>query len=464
MSKISKRTIGLLAGVVIVALLAAVILLVQRTPAEGDGESSSSQSSSSVVLSPYAVEDVVSVEIKTVDEEYTVLVDENGDAYIEELEGYPRNESGLYSILADASEVTATQLVEENPSDLEKYGLDNPLAEAAVTYSDGSVFRLKVGDSTPSGSEMYVQTENGNVYLMQEMDVWGLISPMSEYVERRLIPPLESSSDVVESCKTLGLTKITFGGSLRETPIEITFDQESGTFYMVSPVRRKLGDEVASILGGVFGVYASHTVNLEPTEQDISDAGLDDPETVITLEYDGQTLEIRLDGRDKDLLSAMRSDVDILYDLDESGISFMRLQYQDFLPEEYIIDTQEEISSLEIAFGSETYTLVPGEEPTVNGEAVDAGLFDSFFTMALSARSEGERSQEVSGDPDMTLTANLTDQNRSPEVLQFYYDGSRSYDVDCNGSVTTYIKSSYVSKLQQALESLLGGEEFSTDW
>ena len=181
MSKISKRTIGLLAGVVIVALLAAVILLVQRTPAEGDGESSSSQSSSSVVLSPYAVEDVVSVEIKTVDEEYTVLVDENGDAYIEELEGYPRNESGLYSILADASEVTATQLVEENPSDLEKYGLDNPLAEAAVTYSDGSVFRLKVGDSTPSGSEMYVQTENGNVYLMQEMDVWGLISPMSEY-------------------------------------------------------------------------------------------------------------------------------------------------------------------------------------------------------------------------------------------------------------------------------------------
>ena len=95
---------------------------------------------------------------------------------------------------------------------------------------------------------------------------------------------------------------------------------------------------------------------------------------------------------------------------------------------------------------------------------MDAGLFDSFFTMALSARSEGKRSQEVSGEPDMTLTVNLTDQNRSPEVLQFYYDGSRSYDVDCNGSVTTYIKSSYVSKLQQALESLLSGEEFSTDW
>ncbi|MBC8571444.1 DUF4340 domain-containing protein [Zongyangia hominis] len=462
--KWNKKAVGLLAGLVVVAVLTVTAVFFLRTPAPGEEESGSSESGQSIVLSNQATENVVSVQIQVAYGDYTVQVDENGDAYIEELSGYPRNENGLYSVLADASNITAKQLVEENPGDVEKYGLKDPLSVATITYKDGSVFVLKVGDTAPQNRGVYVQTQDGNVYLMDEYNIYGLISPMTEYVERRLVPPLESSTEVVESCKTAGLKKITIGGALREQPIEITFDKESGTFYMVSPVKRRLSEEGIDKLGGIFGVYASHVVNLEPTAQDITAAGLDDPETLITLEYADQTLALRLDGKDKDLLSAMRSDVNILYDLDMSTISFMEYTYTDLLADAYIVDSQDEIASLEITLGGKTYTLVPGDAPTLNGAAVEAEPFAQMMEMALSARSEGERTQKVSGEPEMVMTVRLKDQAREPEVLKFYYDGVRSYDVDCNGSITSYIKASFVEKLGEALEALSKGESFSVSW
>lgn len=461
--KLNKKATGLVAGLAVVAVLVTAAVFLSRIPVPGE-EESSSQSGQSIVLSGQATEDVVSVEIEVDYGGYTVKVDENGDAYIEALEGYPRNENGLYSILADASNITATQLVEENPADTAKYGLEDPLSVATITYRDGSVFVLKVGDTAPNNKSVYVQTQDGTVYLMDEYNIYGLISPMTEYVERRLTPPLESSTEVVESCKSAGLEKITIGGTLRETPIEITFDKNSGTFMMTSPVKRRLGEEAVDKLGGIFGVYASHVVNLEPTAQDITGAGLNEPETLITLQYADQTLDIRLDGTEKELASAMRSDVDILYDLDAETVSFMQLQYTDLLADEYIVDSQDEIASVDIVLDGKTYALLPGDAPTVNGHSVSAETFAQLMELVLSARSEGNRSNAVSGEPAVTVTVRLKDTAREPEILKLYDDGIRSYDVDCNGSVTSYIKHSYVEKLGEALAAVLEGKSFSVSW
>jgi len=86
-----------------------------------------------------------------------------------------RKSDGLWKLLepvaadADQAEITSIanalpdleiqRVVDENPSDLKRYGLDMPRIEVGFRKKGRTDFqRLKIGDRTPTGNELYAQT------------------------------------------------------------------------------------------------------------------------------------------------------------------------------------------------------------------------------------------------------------------------------------------------------------------
>src|SRR5690606_10493649 len=62
--------------------------------------------------------------------------------------------SGLTMHLASLEE---QRLIDENPSDVQEFGLDNPRVEVAFK-AGGAEHRLLIGSRTPTGGDMYART------------------------------------------------------------------------------------------------------------------------------------------------------------------------------------------------------------------------------------------------------------------------------------------------------------------
>jgi len=90
------------------------------------------------------------VETKTVDRNVWVSV---------EPEGMNVRSSSIDSIAWNANTLKAQKVIEESPSDLSVYGLDNPV-KLTFIMNDGTRHVLLVGNETPTGGAYYAKKEN----------------------------------------------------------------------------------------------------------------------------------------------------------------------------------------------------------------------------------------------------------------------------------------------------------------
>ena len=72
------------------------------------------------------------------------------------------NTSKFRSMMFTLTSLTAVDFVEENPEDLAIYGLDTPQYQMELTFEDGKVINLYVGDNTPVDYYYYAMTDVGN--------------------------------------------------------------------------------------------------------------------------------------------------------------------------------------------------------------------------------------------------------------------------------------------------------------
>lgn len=66
------------------------------------------------------------------------------------------------------SNVYSDEVIEENPDDLSIYGLDDPKSKAELTFMDGEIVRLYIGNNTPSRTAYYMRKEGDSaVYTLR---------------------------------------------------------------------------------------------------------------------------------------------------------------------------------------------------------------------------------------------------------------------------------------------------------
>ena len=157
----NKKIRNLIIGGVVLVLLIGVLLLLKFLPQGGAEEEGSSSSESSYVSTAVQLfskdkDEIASIQVENETNGYTILRQAEGVYTIEDLEGFDQLTDKYSSIVSTYANVSATRLVEENPSDLSKYGLKSPSTTVTVTYKDGSKNVIYAGDALPTGDGRYV--------------------------------------------------------------------------------------------------------------------------------------------------------------------------------------------------------------------------------------------------------------------------------------------------------------------
>ncbi|MEC0228580.1 DUF4340 domain-containing protein [Paenibacillus alba] len=143
-------------------------------------------------------EDVQSLSVQT--EEQQVELARNGSGWdMKKPAAAPINANQADSWLDALGLVNSTKLVEDQPSDVAKYGLDKPVAAYEVQLKDGSKKGLKVGTALPIQGFSYVQVEGSPaVYQVSDQSLTGLSKAPVDFADTS---PFKFENDKVQSVK-----------------------------------------------------------------------------------------------------------------------------------------------------------------------------------------------------------------------------------------------------------------------
>lgn len=157
----NKKIIYLVFAIIILAALIAIYATGKNEPTE---DNNNTDTNAKIELKKS--DNVSQIEIKNQNGNYVITL--NDDKYA--VTGYENNsvsQSALKQIFNFVSDLSAEQLVEQNASDLSKYGLDKPTATANV--KSDSPFTFDIGNVTADNKYRYVRLDNSNdVYLMNK--------------------------------------------------------------------------------------------------------------------------------------------------------------------------------------------------------------------------------------------------------------------------------------------------------
>lgn len=92
--------------------------------------------------------------------------------------------SKAYGIVGTVAQMISKNKIEENPSDLSKYGLNTPSLTVTITKKNGSSDTFYIGDKSPTLGEYFIMSDGSNtVYTIYEFKVDTLSKPVSYYRE-----------------------------------------------------------------------------------------------------------------------------------------------------------------------------------------------------------------------------------------------------------------------------------------
>ncbi|MBD7969752.1 DUF4340 domain-containing protein [Paenibacillus gallinarum] len=111
--------------------------------------------------------------------ETTELTKQDNEWVMTTPEEYPVNSYAVDEWLDTVTNVDLASVVEENPTDLEKYGLSLDDQGIIITTEDGGTVEIALGNNLPTGSKVYAQLGAGQVVSIAETTASNLLlSPL----------------------------------------------------------------------------------------------------------------------------------------------------------------------------------------------------------------------------------------------------------------------------------------------
>lgn len=492
----------LIAGILVLVILGAaltIILLLSKQQEDSqpiDTDSLADQllddEDKAVLVNPEKSDDLQEIEISHSgnSENFRVYLKtpatEESDAVytIEGLEDIALDTGLISTLVNNASELSANSLVAENipDADLNKYGLDHPMADVTMHYTDGTDFTFSVGNPSPMDDSATYCLIKQNLYLVKTSLMANYQKPSTAFSSNTILEdPGDENQPIVKSLRIIR-EDLDYDILLEydeETALDDTVGGTASKHRMVEPVPVFLNIEKSSdIINGMFGLTAVEIAQIHPSESDLMRAGIDDPFCTVTMQCDDGNQYILHFGNSyttengTEAYYAYLEGVNLLY-----GISQSRAVWTSVLPgdihsanifntyvwdiaELNILTDSEEFHFSGTGMGADDYTV------TKNGETCDTERFRLLYRFLLN----------IYGD-ELFFETDLPASNPDVEITLQTQDGKEDYKItfyqtsDLNGiiavdDIPTYkIRSSCIATIQHNLEIFDNpDEEFILTW
>ena len=477
-----KKLIGIIAGIVLLALLAGGYWLLTR-PEEDPGDTPAADADN---LLEFSTDDVASFSIERADGKgFEVVVTEREGQRVYNVQDYDPifsiYSTGFDSFLTSLSTIVPQETIEENAADLGKYGLADPSVVIRATLKDGTTLALMLGDPAPVDSTRYAMAEGSDtVYAVGTYTALAVDKTIYDFRTVELFPVETDESGNLNS------NSITRVALVREDEEEnVIFRQrteEEEAFYedqtlpslyvMDEPVPGNINDTVAmdDLITPAANLSISATV-IEDAPEDLAAYGLDG-ETYMEMTISGQTVRVLFGDLTEDGTQQyiMREDIPSVIAVPTSSTDAI-----------LSIDSSTLLARLiwlyNIANVSDVYVKTPeGEhhitykeetddtefEATLDGVAIeDEDSARRIYTRVLTLGRDGRLDEIPSGEPDYVITIRLNNGKEAKMELTAVND--RHYSIRLDGEeLYFYCGVKNIENLVDGIDTVAAGGELDS--
>lgn len=493
----SKNLKGLLIAIAVLVILGgaltAVLLLNQQQdnsePIDTDSLANQllDDEDTAIMLNPEVADDVTEIEISNTDNfkvslQSQATEDTKASYTIQGFEDIALDTGLISTLVNNASQLSANALVEENASDLDKYGLNSPLANVVMHYANGTDFAFSVGSAFPMDDSQTYCEVNGSVYLVKSSLMANYQKNSSAFISNVILEePDEANYPIVESVRIerQDLDYDIYMEYDYDTVADTSVGGTLATHKMLEPVTVYLNvEKSADITNGMFGLTAVEIAKIHPSDTDLAAAGINDPFCTVTMKCDDGKDYILHFGKQyttengTDAYYAYLEGTNILY-----GVAETRAVWTTVLPGDIhsanIFGTNVwDIATLDITSNEqELHFNGKGEDAdsyivTKNGETCDTERFRLLYRFLLNIYGDELffETELPAGTPDVEIHLTSQDGNENYTV-SFYQLTDMNAIIAVNGIPTYKVRSSCIDTIRHNLEIFDNPEEeFSLTW
>lgn len=483
----SKKVKSIIFGGAILLVLVAALLVLLFLPKPTDNATTSSTTATNDLVAVISEEmnTLTSIHVKNPVDEYTVESLGEQKWGLKAFGDLPQDD--VYSDMASAvSNIYANSVVAENADDLSQFGLDKPQLTLEIKFSTGSSYKLLVGDIVDSAAVAYTMLEgNKTVYQIAPSKYTVFMGKSIEFISHSILPALEvddQGSPVTPSIEKLSIERKDLDKPLIFTKTVMTGKSANymplSQVTMESPVYSEAKDDaVTKTVNSFFAISAKEIAAINPTDEDKTSLGFDDPTATVNMTYDETskftlTVGNAVDVEGEKCHYLMSDKQPIIYTVADSALLFLQSNPKEFISSIALLVPVLDMKSTTIIIDSETYRLdvTQGDDKTdtkeisftLNGKEVDADLAKKYIQVLYATGIEDLNTATPSKTPDITIVYEYI--TGKTEKVEIYTNEDRSTIVSLNGNNAFKGRGGYAEKIKDTTKRLIADEEFITDW
>lgn len=414
--------------------------------------------------------DIKSFNLKNANGNFTFT--KNKDSW--SLDGYNNSfdATAINNIASVLSSLYSNQVVEENASDLSKYGLSNPLA--VLSSKDNT---LNLGSKSVDGKYYYVTLNNENkVYLVQESRLACLEYGFNDIINKAL-PKIDSNSiqELSIEYKNKDDIKIKYD---KDNQFAREYSDKNGlaTLIMEKPVANMLVypyNLQAAVLKNLSVLNVLDLIDINPTN--LAQYGLNEPECKIFISDTENSISVNVGSyvpeTDNGYVYVMVNNRPEVFTMDYRTVQpFIEASLPDFVEKFITLYQRSKVNQITIS-GTSNYTIdfkAEGENDFrdidgvkkdyrntyINNKLIDKETFTDLYELLVGISFDNIlNNYKFTNSPELTITYTLSDGSKD-ETKYYNYDDS-FYVVNKGNSGAMLVSKQTIRRVLTSLEDAI---------
>jgi hypothetical protein len=320
-----KSTLALI--VVLGGLGAYIYFVTSKQPEGGSGDTVAKKQEK--VFASLQADKIEELKISTAAGDATTLKKEGGAWKIAQPLDAPASDSEVSGVTSALGQVEIVRIIDENPANLNDYGLSNPRIEIDFKAPGDKEYRkLLVGEKSPTGADLFAKrNDEKKVFLISATQETSFNRTTFDLRDKTLLKFDRDKVDAVD---------ITAGGKT------LAIGKDGGEWKLSKPVQTKADfGSVEGLVGRLQTVQMKSIVADDATPADLKKYGLDKPEATVnlnlgsakaTLIFGGKAADNTVYARDASKPAILTVESALLDDMKKSADEYRRKDIFEFRP------------------------------------------------------------------------------------------------------------------------------------
>lgn len=398
-----------------------------------------------------------------------------GQATVYTVKGYEKFklQGGIPDQIASAAAAVSFSQVagRDDGKNSADYGFDAPRAVATVTYIDNTKAVITVGNNAPQEAGTYVKFGDGeDIYLADEETMAAFDFGLTDLISLTI-------NDAASDTETSQPKSVEINGANFSETIELVpnnSEKVSASYKMTAPIECYANEKESSLItGGIRGLFADSVVYVNPSESQLSSAGLSEPYAHVKAAYSDATVELLASKPNGEgTVNLMVSGGNVVYTIKAEKVSWVNTSYEKLISEYALNPKMTALSNMTVTYGGKEYSFDLSSKTVLttddqgsetkstttvvyyNGNEIQTEKFSPLFDDAGLIELADAKTETPSGSPEMKITYTYSDDN-STDTLEFYPSADSRYLAVLNGRAEGHSRKSDITRVVGALNDIL---------